>query len=225
MSFILAEEPWNHSGNYMFQSGKYVLGRRREFFLLQYLKLCDTFKIPEKLSLDGGAGWSCEPFKPDFYILALHITGIAGFIKVPSSQYTVKFLVWVPVFHMLKIFFSFAMFEEVTEHLCTDGSRVGILVIPVTYFVLTQEIAFLLWLLPSEELWISRGYEVCAAATMEPDGHQAGIFHLAFYLQEMIFPGMMHNLWVKVGDRSRSFVLAVSKSDWNGGRCGMNWAM
>lgn len=91
----------------MFQSGKYVLGRRQEFFLLQYLKLCDTFKIPEKLSLDGGAGWSCEPFKPDFYILALHITGIAGFIKVPSSQYTVKFLVWVPVFHMLKIFFFF----------------------------------------------------------------------------------------------------------------------
>lgn len=40
----------------MFQSGKYVLRRRQEFFLLQYLKLCDTFIIPEKLSLDGGAG-------------------------------------------------------------------------------------------------------------------------------------------------------------------------
>ena len=76
------------------------------------------------------------------------------------------------------------------------------LVISVTYFVLSQEIVCLLWPLPNEELWISRGYEVRAAATMEPDGHQAGIFHLAFSLQEMIFPGMRRNLWAKVGDRS-----------------------
>lgn len=107
-----------------------------------------------------------------------------------QSSFWYEFLYFI----CLRFFFSFAMFGEVTEHLCTDGSRIGILVIPVTYFVLTQEIVFLLWLLPSEELWISRGYEVCAAATMEPDGHQAGIFHLAFCLQEMIFPGMMHNL-------------------------------
>lgn len=52
----------------------------------------------------------------------------------------------------------------------------------------------LLWPLPDEELWISRGYEVHVAATMEPGGRQAGIFLLAFSLQEMIFPGMRHNL-------------------------------
>lgn len=85
------------------------------------------------------------------------------------------------------------------------------LVISVTYFILSQEIVFLLWLLPSEELWISRGYEVCAAATMEPDGPQAGIFHLGFSLQGMIFPGMRHNPWAKVCDSNCIYVSALSR--------------
>lgn len=84
------------------------------------------------------------------------------------------------------------------------------LVISGTYFILFQEIACLLWPLSNEELWISRGYEVCAAATMEPGGHPAGIFHLAFSLQEMIFPGMRCNLWAKVGDRSHKAMSLLS---------------
>lgn len=80
------------------------------------------------------------------------------------------------------------------------------LVISVAYFVLSQEIVFLLWLLPNEELWISRGYVVCAAATMEPDGPQAGIFHLDFSLQWMIFPGMRDNPWAKVCNSNCSCV-------------------
>lgn len=64
----------------------------------------------------------------------------------------------------------------------------------VTHFVLLQEIVCLLWPLPSEELWISRVCEVCAAVTMGPGGPRAGIFPLAFSLQEITFPGMRHNL-------------------------------
>lgn len=68
------------------------------------------------------------------------------------------------------------------------------LVLSVPCFVLSQEIVFLLWPLPDEELWISRGCEVHAAATTEPGGRQAGTSHSAFSLQGMTFPGMSRNL-------------------------------
>lgn len=93
----------------------------------------------------------------------------------------------------LTFFFSFAIFRGELNPVHRQKLQSWDLVISVTYFILSQEIVFLLWLLPNEELWISRGYEVHAAATAEPDGPQAGIFHLDFSLQGMIFPGMRDN--------------------------------
>lgn len=112
---------------------------------------------------------------------------------------------------MPNIFFSFAIFTGELNPVHGQKLQSWDLVISVTYFILSQEIVFLLWLLPSEELWISRGYEVCAAATMEPDGPQAGIFHLGFSLQGMIFPGMRHNPWAKVCDSNCIYVSALSR--------------
>lgn len=116
------------------------------------------------------------------------------FDKVPRSQYMIKFLARVPMLNRPKIISSLAIFTEVVQLLFTNGSCRIEIFFSVTHFVLLQEIVCLLWPLPNEELWISRVYEVCAAATMEPGGHRAGIFPLAFSLQEMIFPGMRRNL-------------------------------
>lgn len=46
---------------------------------------------------------------------------------------------------------------------------------------------------------------------MEPDGPQAGIFHLGFSLQGMIFPGMRHNPWAKVCDSNCIYVSTLSR--------------